>query len=166
MIGQGRYLRLISRNGWESVQRIGARGVVAVVAITDDGRLLLVEQHRPALGRRVIELPAGLVGDRPGEADESFSVAARRELLEETGYEASELTHMADGPSSPGLCNESISFFRASGLRRAGPGGGDDSEEIEVHAVPLESLRAWLNERIRTGALVEPRIFAGLYLAT
>ncbi|HUV39721.1 MAG TPA: NUDIX hydrolase, partial [Planctomycetota bacterium] len=82
MICEGQHLRLVDQGGWEHVERIGVSGIVALVAVTASDEIVLVEQYRPALDRRVIELPAGLVGDRPGEEHEDLETAARRELLE------------------------------------------------------------------------------------
>lgn len=129
-----------------------------------DEETLLVEQHRPAFGCPVIELPAGLAGDIPGQEHEDLTVAAHRELLEETGYEAAEIELLADGPSSSGLCTEVISFYEARGLSRRGPGGGDETEDIQVHEAPLANLRAWLQRESRRSALIDPRIYAGLAL--
>src|SRR5438309_2192847 len=63
VLGEGKYLRLVERGGWEFVHRYGCSGVAVIVAFTPADRLLLVEQYRPAVDHRVIELPAGLVGD-------------------------------------------------------------------------------------------------------
>ncbi len=57
-----------------------------------------------------------------------------------------------------------VTFFHARGLRRVGPGGGDATESITVHEVPLAELRGWLAEKERQGAMVDPKLFAGLYL--
>src|SRR5688572_18561755 len=96
VLAQGKYLSLIDENGWEYVRRDGATGVVLIVAITDDRRLVLVEQFRTSVHRRVMELPAGLVGDGADDAEESLVVAARRELLEETGFEAEAMSPLAE----------------------------------------------------------------------
>jgi ADP-ribose pyrophosphatase len=61
------------------------------------------------------------------------------------------------------MTDEVVSFIRASSLERVGPGGGDDSEDIEVHAVPLAEVDAWLAERQRGGTPLDPKIFAALY---
>ena len=95
-LGEGRFLRLVRRNGWEFVQRIGVDGVVAIVAVTGDRELVVVEQKRPAVGRTVLDLPAGLAGDVDGE--DSLEAAARRELEEETGFVAAGWERLA----SPG----------------------------------------------------------------
>jgi ADP-ribose pyrophosphatase len=165
VIATGHYLRLLSRGTWEYVERIAARGAVVIVAVTSEGRLVLVEQPRPALGRSVIELPAGLVGDLADDPDEALETAAHRELIEETGYRADTMVWLAGGPTSPGLSGEMISFFRAGALERVGPGGGDDSEDITVHEVALPELRAWLHEKERDGCALDPKLYAGLFLA-
>jgi len=97
--------------------------------------------------------------------NEDFEVAARRELLEETGYAADRFEELLRGPSSAGLSDEQLVFYRAHGLRKEGPGGGDASEDIRVHEVPLDSLRSWLDAQRAKGRLVEPKIFAALFAA-
>jgi ADP-ribose pyrophosphatase len=164
ILGEGKYLRLYDDDGWEYVRRHGANGVVVIVAFTPDNRLVLVEQFRPAVKSRVIELPAGLVGDVTDWQDESLATAAKRELIEETGYDADHFVRLATGPTAVGLSSETVTFFQAQGLRRVGAGGGDDTEEIVVHEVELPTMRAWLVDKERQGLLVDPKIFAGIYL--
>ena len=165
IIGKGRYLRLVVRDTWEYVQRLGARGAVAIIAVTSQNRLLLVEQLRPALGCNVIELPAGLVGDRAEDPHETLASAAHRELEEETGYHADTMEWLASGPTSPGLSGEVIAFLRAGTLERIGAGGGDASEDITVHEVPLPELRTWLLAKASDGCALDPKIYAGAFLA-
>ncbi len=162
-LGEGRFLRLIRADGWEWVERAGTRGVVAIMAVTREGKLLLVEQYRPPVGAQVIELPAGLVGDLPESDDESFEEAAERELLEETGYAAASLRVRAQGPISAGMSSEVIHFVEASDLAKIGPGGGDETEQSEVHEVDLDCAGAWCEDKIRAGAVVDPKVFAALY---
>ncbi|WP_423822196.1 NUDIX hydrolase [Salinisphaera sp. SPP-AMP-43] len=160
---EGDYLRLQRIDTWEFVVRANARGAVVIVAVTPDDELLLVEQPRPALGRSVLELPAGLVGDIAGEEDEALAVAAARELEEETGYRAARMTYMTGGPPSAGLSAETLWFYRAHELTRIHDGGGDDSEQITVHAVPMHEVDDWLAAREAEGTPVDPKIYTGLY---
>jgi len=159
-----RHLRLVERNGWEFVERPGVRGIVVVVAVTPAGALLLVEQRREPVDARVVELPAGLVGDDGSPAGEPLEEAARRELLEETGWDAVEVERLAEGPPSAGVSSEVVTFLRARSLSRVGPGGGVDGEEIAVHEVPLGEVEAFLRSREAAGALVDPKVWAGLFL--
>lgn len=161
----GRFVRLVCENGWEYVERLNATGVAVIVAVTEENKLLVTEQFRPPVSNRVIELPAGLVGDVPGEETEHLAAAARREFLEEVGYDAQRMDYIGQAPSSAGLTSQVVTFFRASGLRKVGPGGGDEIEDIKVHEVALESLTAWLNDRIREGIYIDPELFTGLYFA-
>ena len=92
---RGRYLNLIERDHWEFVTRPNAHAVVVLIAVTDDDELVLVEQYRRPVDSRVVELPAGLVGDL-GDPDEPVLEAAGRELIEETGYEASSQEKIID----------------------------------------------------------------------
>ena len=158
----GRYLNLLERDGWEFASRSNASGVVVLVAVTSDEEIILVEQYRKPVEALVIELPAGLVGDHV-EPDESILEAAARELEEETGYAATQLEVLMTCPSSAGMSDEMISFVLAKGLTRVGPGGGDDSEDIEVHIVPLKDVDAWLTRQQSAGKPMDPKIYAALY---
>ncbi len=158
----GKYLNLLERDGWEFVSRSNASGVVVLVPVTNEGEIVLVEQFRKPVGKNVIELPAGLVGDHE-DPDESILKAARRELKEETGFEATALDLLMECPSSAGMSDEIVSFVLARGLRRVGPGGGDDSENIQVHIIPLEEVDHWLREQQATGKPMDPKIYAALY---
>ena len=67
VLAEGRHLRFVERNGWEFVERKNVTGVAILVALTDEGRVLIVEQWREPVGARVLELPAGLAGDEGEE---------------------------------------------------------------------------------------------------
>ncbi|HVZ86127.1 MAG TPA: NUDIX hydrolase [Polyangia bacterium] len=162
VLAKGRYLTLLDEHGWEYVTRGNVTGVVVIVALTPEGKLLLVEQPRTALHKRIIELPAGLVGDL--EAGETLLAAAGRELVEETGYAAREMAFLAEGPVAVGLSDEVLTFFHARDLSRVGPGGGDETEDITVHEVPLPGLRRFLAARAAEGLAIDPKIYAGLFL--
>jgi ADP-ribose pyrophosphatase len=164
VLAEGRYLTMLNDNGWEYVTRHGITGVVVLVAVTRQRELVLVEQHRPAVRGRVIELPAGLVGDVAGRESESLAAAAHRELVEETGFEASAMVELAAGPIAVGVSDEIVTFFEARDLARVGPGGGDASEDITVHLVPLATLTSFLGAKRAAGLAVDPKIYAGLFL--
>ncbi len=159
----GRYLNLLERDGWEFASRSNASAVVVLVPVTDQGEIVLVEQFRKPVGKNVLELPAGLVGDHENP-DESILTAARRELVEETGFEAAQLDLLMECPGSAGMSDEILSFVTARGLRRVGPGGGDDSEDIQVHIIPLNEVDDWLREQQAAGTLMDPKIYSALYL--
>ena len=141
----GRFITAKRRGRWEYVGR--ARGIHAAVilAIDEDRHVLLVDQYRVPLGRRCIELPAGLVGDQ--DEGEEAALAAARELEEETGFRAARMETVGQFYSSPGMVSESFTLFRAHGLIRTGEGGGVDGEDIRVHRVPLadigEKIASW-----------------------
>ncbi len=160
----GRFLGLKEYDNWEYAFRTNASGVVVLVPVTDAGELVLVEQYRVPVRSRVMELPAGLAGDG-GDSNEDFKTAAQRELLEETGYHATLLEELLTSPSTPGMADEIITIYFASGLVRVGPGGGDGSEDITVHHVPLESAVEWLKARHSQGIMLDPKIYAGLFWA-
>ena len=158
----GRFLNMLERDGWEFASRSNASCVVMLVAVTPDSEIVLVQQYRTPVSASVIELPAGLVGDN-GDPEESLLDAAQRELEEETGYAAARLRLLMACPSSAGMSDEMVSFVAATGLRRVGPGGGDDSENIEVLLVPLAKVDGWLERQLADGRLLDPRIYAALY---
>jgi len=160
----GRFLGLKEFDNWEYAFRTNASGVVVLVPVTDAGELVLVEQYRVPVRSRVMELPAGLVGD-DGDSEEDFTTAAQRELIEETGYRADNLEELLTSPSTPGMADEIITIYFASGLVRVGPGGGVSNEDITVHHVPLDNAVDWLNERQAKGVMLDPKIYAGLFWA-
>lgn len=158
----GRHLSMLSIGSWEYATRNTARAAVGIVALTDQSNVVLVEQHRPPVGRSVFELPAGLCGDIAGSEDEPLLEAAKRELLEETGYTAQQWTELVTGYSSPGLTDESITLFLAEDLQKEAAGGGDQSEDIAVHEVPLDGVLAWLRAK---AAVADLKLLAGLFAA-
>jgi ADP-ribose pyrophosphatase len=163
VLAEGMYARLIRRGTWEYVERHGGIGAVAIVAVTPAGRLLLTEQFRMPVERRVIELPAGLVGDQPEAAGETIDTAALRELLEETGYAAERIVTLAFGPPSAGLTSELVWLVRAEGLVKRHAGGGDAGEAITVHEVPVRDVPAWLERAAGAGQLVDVKVYAALH---
>lgn len=109
-------------------------GAVAVVALTDSGKVALVRQYRTALDRVTVEIPAGKL-----EAGEDPDDAARRELEEETGFTADRVAYLTTIASSAGFCDELIRLYMATGLRFAGA-HPDDDEFINVDLVDLTEL--------------------------
>jgi len=164
ILHEGRRLRFVRRGRWEFVQRADAGGAVIIVARTPDDELLFVEQHRIPVQSNVIEFPAGLAGDIAGKEGEPLVEAARRELLEETGYSAGRIDEVYCGPSTSGLTDELGTFFLADDLTRVGAGGGDESESITVHRVKLAHVDAWLADQSACGRLIASRVYTGLYL--
>ncbi|MBI5100648.1 MAG: NUDIX hydrolase [Nitrospirae bacterium] len=145
---------------WETIERVGCSGIVVIVPFTGDGSVILIRQFRPAVDAYVIELPAGLVD--PGEKPED---AARRELIEETGYRAGDLDFMISGPASSGSSSEILDVFVASGLSFVGIGNRDESENIEVIEVPLERLSDTINEMQQAGNFIDLKVHGMIRLA-
>ena len=164
VLAEGRHLRFVQRRGWEFVERAGISGIVVIVGTTNHGCLVLVTQWREPVGAHVVELPAGLAGDVPGQERESLAAAAQRELLEETGFTANTMEPLLAGAPSPGISSEVVTFFRARGLVRVAPGGGEEGEGVRAHAVPISGLFDWLEKMQAKGILVDPKVFAGAYL--
>ena len=159
----GKFLELVKEGHWEYAWRPKATGAAAIVAVTEERKILLVEQYRIPVHARTIELPAGIIGDEPGHQEETHREAAHRELLEETGYDAGEIAVLTHGPPSAGLASECVTLFHATKLRRVGVGGGVAHEDIMVHEVPLAEVHDWLEARAKVGWLVDPKVYAGLY---
>jgi ADP-ribose pyrophosphatase len=124
----------------------------AVVAVGDDGRLLLVRQLRPAVDADLLELPAGLVDEGEAPID-----CARRELAEETGYAATTLEPLLRFYTSPGFSTELIHLFVATGLREARV-EHDEEEHIEVVRLPLEDAI----RQVTQGEISDAKTVAGL----
>lgn len=160
---EGDWLRLVRVGKWESCERTHGQGMaVIVIAVTPGDDVLFVEQYRVPLGARTIEMPAGLVGD-DHDAD-TLEEAARRELVEETGWEPGTVEVLLVGPTSAGMSNERIAFVRARNLAKVGEGGGVDSEDIIVHAVPRAEAPAWLMRKQAEGFELDLKLWAGLWM--
>jgi len=145
---------------WEALERIGIGGIVVMIAVTRSGNVILEKQFKPPLGRDVIELPAGLV--EPGE---SMEAAARRELIEETGWSAKKLAFLAEGPISTGASTEALRAYLCTDLEHVGVNGADDNEIIEVIEVPIESVQDFLRNAQAQGTLVDLKVFGLVELA-
>ncbi len=165
VVAEGRFLRFVVRNGWEYVERRKVSGIVVLIAATRSGSLLLVTQPREPVGGRVVELPAGLAGDEDAFEGESLAAAARRELLEETGFEAARVEPVVSGPPSAGVSSEVVTLYWAPDCVRTARGGGVGNEKIRVHAVPLRRVEEWLGRMQRLGFQIDPKVLAGLYVA-
>ncbi len=157
---EGKFLTMVRNGRWEYCERVNNTAAAMIFACTPEGEVLLVEEFRPPIGAQSICFPAGLIGD---VEPESGAIAARRELLEETGYEAAEMRYLFTGPSSPGLTSETVAFYLATGLVQKSAGGGVDEENIIVHKVPMAGIDAWLTEQMAAGKSIDPRVYTGLY---
>jgi ADP-ribose pyrophosphatase len=151
----GRFIEMRRKGRWEYAGR--ARNIrAAVILAIEDGHVLLVEQYRVPLGRRCLELPAGLIGDET-EGEDPVE-AARRELEEETGWHAAVVEPAGEFWSSPGMVAESFTLMRARRLTRTGPGGGVDGEDIAVHRVALADIPAFVESRRAAGCAVDVKL--------
>jgi ADP-ribose pyrophosphatase len=148
----GQYIRIVTRGGWEYVERCGGVGAVVILAETD-GRIILIEQSRvPLGGRTCLELPAGLVGD---EDDKGVEATAVKELEEETGFSADRIERVGEFFSSPGMVAESFHLVRAHGVR---PCSTPVEEGIAVHLVERERIAAFVAERRAAGVAIDVKL--------
>jgi ADP-ribose pyrophosphatase len=161
----GKYITAKRIGPWEFVSRsrgIRAAVILAIEESADGPHIILVDQYRVPLGRRCIELPAGLVGDEEGSEGEHARVAATRELEEETGYRATAMTDLGEFHSSPGMVSESFTLFRAEGLTKVHDGGGIEGEDIIVHRVPLSGLADYVKTQREKGYAIDVKLLTAL----
>lgn len=117
-------------------------GAVAILAITDDKKILLVEQYRKALKRSIIEIPAGKI-----ESGEDKELTAIRELEEETGYGSRKFTYMQSFATSPGFANEIVHMYLARQLYKVeNPAQGDEDEFIRILECTIEEAEQMVLE--------------------
>ena len=133
----------------------GFRPNVGIILIRDDGRVFWARR----VNRDGWQFPQG--GMR---TDETPLEAMYRELEEETGWTADHAEVLMIGPTSSGASSEKIAFVRATGLRRIGDGGGDDSEDITVHEIPRAQAAAWLVQKMGEGYELDAKLWAGLWM--
>jgi ADP-ribose pyrophosphatase len=136
----------IGQRGCHTFQIIRHPGGAAVLPVHGDGSVSLIRQLRPAIDRVVLEIPAGRLS--PGEPP---AECAERELLEETGMSADDLIPLGTVFSSPGVFDEIIHLYAATGISQ-GPAQPEADEEIEVLRLPLaEALQMAADGRISDG---------------
>jgi len=150
---------------WEAAERVNCSGIVTIVPVTAGGELLLIRQFRPVVNNYVVEFPAGL-----NDREESLEEAAKRELVEETGYTSDNFIYLSEGPISSGLSAEILSVFLAMPAVPASPEmkglyPPDESEDIEVIRIPFAAPHAPLEELRKNGDLVDLKIYGLLELA-
>ncbi|MBF0538388.1 MAG: NUDIX hydrolase [Nitrospirae bacterium] len=144
VVWQGRFLNALildyqtSRGElmhWEAFKRINCDGIVAIVPFTADGETIVIKQFRPPVGKYVIEFPAGL-----NDRNEPLAEVARRELLEETGYDAPTLEEIAVGPLSAGASTEILTVYVARDAVSKGIQTLDRGEDIEIIKLPVKDF--------------------------
>lgn len=135
---------VILPNGKESKREIvNHPGAVAIIPITDEGKIILVEQYRKALERSIIEIPAGKL-----EQGESPELTARRELEEETGFGCHELTYVQSFATSPGFADEIIHLYVAKQLYKIEEKAElDEDEFVSLMEVSLEEAEQMVREQ-------------------
>lgn len=118
-------------------------GAVAIIALTDEGKLVLVEQYRKALEKAIVEIPAGKL-----EAGEKPEVTAVRELEEETGYVCEKMEFLTSFYTSPGFADEILYVYKATGLKKKeNKAALDEDEFVELMEVSLEEAVSLMKEQ-------------------
>lgn len=135
---------------WDFIHHDGA---AAVVAVNDEGKLMMVRQYRNALDRFTLELPAGKL-DTP---DEPTLACATRELEEETGYKSSDFEYLLTVNTTVAFCNEKIDIYLARNLEKSKQ-NLDEDEEINVELWDLEDLKNLIYE----GKITDGKTVAGI----
>lgn len=144
-------------NGHTALREVACHpGASAVVALDDQNRLLLVRQHRPAVGRVTLEIPAGKLDS----AEEDPLDCAKRELSEETGCTAAHWQKLVCLETTPGFCNERIHIYLATGLS-GGSTHPDDDEFVETVRLPLQEALTLAEN----GSLRDAKTLSGILLA-
>ena len=154
----GRFITAKTRGKWEYVTRSRGIRAAVILAIDEEDHVLLVEQFRVPLGKPCLELPAGLIGDHDHSAGEDATLAAARELEEETGYRPARVEVVGEFYSSPGMVSESFTLLTAHELTRVSDGGGVDGEDITVHRVPLAGLEQFIADAPQRGLGIDVRL--------
>ncbi|AQY50745.1 ADP-ribose pyrophosphatase [Listeria weihenstephanensis FSL R9-0317] len=119
-------------------------GAVAVIAITPENKMIMVEQFRKPLENTIVEIPAGKI--EPNEAPE---LTAGRELEEETGYKTEDLTHLVSFYTSPGFADELLHIYLAGDIhKQANPLQADEDEFVNILEVSLDEALQLIEENV------------------
>ncbi len=152
---EGKYVRALRKGRWEFASR--AKDIRAVVILAEfEGKVILIDQPRIAVGGRCVELPAGLIGDIDAKA--TAESTAIQELEEETGFTAGRVERLGDFHASPGMLSESFTLVRATGVRKVGDGGGDDHEDINVHLVARPDIPGFVEQKRAEGFAIDVKL--------
>jgi 8-oxo-dGTP pyrophosphatase MutT (NUDIX family) len=127
------------------------------LAITEDGKVVLVRQYRHPVGKVILELPGGFI-----DPDELPETAMKRELMEETGFEFEQVTQVGMVAANPGVLNNYTTLYLATGGKKTGTQNLDHNEEIEVVTMPLQELKTMFLENKIEQALHACCIFYAL----
>ncbi len=119
---------------------INQKNAAAVLPITTDNKVILVEQYRHGLKENMLEIPAGILED-----DESYLECAKRELLEETGYTTKDIEFLCNYCPSAGVTNELVEIFLAKNVQKIGDLELDETEIITVHEYTLDEVITMIN---------------------
>ena len=138
---------------WDLIDHVGA---AAVVAVREDGKLLMVRQYRNPLERQTLEIPAGKLNFR----DEDPRIAAERELAEETGYVCDNIEYLTTIYTTVAFCDEKIGLYLAKGLKDRHPQHLDDDEYIDLEAYTLDEVR----QMIYDGKIQDAKTVIGILL--
>ncbi|HEU4697281.1 MAG TPA: NUDIX hydrolase [Sphingomicrobium sp.] len=155
LMWEGKFVRALKRGKWEYASR--ANDINAVVILAEvDGKMILIDQPRVPPDCRCIELPAGLVGDLDPNA--TVEGTAIKELEEETGYTADRVERLGEFLASPGMLSEGFTLVRMHGVRKIGDGGGDESEDINVHLVARADIPNFVEQKRAEGFGVDVKL--------
>jgi ADP-ribose pyrophosphatase len=118
-------------------------GAVAIIAVTNENKIIMVEQYRKALERTIVEIPAGKL-----EKGEEPASCARRELEEETGYECESLELVTSFYTSPGFADEIVHVFLAKGLTvKENSAALDEDEFVNLEELTLEEALQYIKDQ-------------------
>ncbi|EUJ31027.1 NUDIX hydrolase [Listeria cornellensis] len=119
-------------------------GAVAVIAMTPENKMVMVEQYRKPLEKAIVEIPAGKI-----EPDEAPELTAGRELEEETGYKTDDLKHLVSFYTSPGFADELLHIYLAGDLKKqANPLQADEDEFVNIVEVSLDEALQLIEEKV------------------
>ncbi len=146
-----------NENGTNGYREVAEHpGGAAIVAVKDDGKILLVTQFRYPLQKTIYELPAGKL-----DKSEEPILCAARELEEETGFKSDDLIKLGEIVSTPGFCDEKLYLFLARNLKP----GNKNHEEGEYGMLTYEFTLEEIETKIQSGEIIDAKTICAIYLA-